>query len=100
MKKYILLFFLLISKLVNYGQSIIGDNRALFVENFGYNIFRIDEFNNPPTVFTRQNDLLSYCQSHSITTIILYKLNRVPNTILKKDALVTSPNAQETQIQT
>ena len=99
MKKLVFLFLALLNCQFNFGQTILGNGRALFVENFGLTIFRIDEFNNPPTTFTRQNDLITYCQNHSITTLILYRMNRVPNTILKKNLLITSPNAQEAIIQ-
>ena len=60
--------FILLLSIKLHAQTALGSDRMLMVEVFGSNIFAIDEQGG--TTYQRQIDLIDYCQSHGIKTLI------------------------------
>ena len=79
--------FILLLSIKLHAQTALGSDRMLMVEVFGSNIFAIDEQGG--TTYQRQIDLIDYCQSHGIKTLILEKIYKAVNsTIVKGSPLV------------
>ncbi|MBK7572028.1 MAG: T9SS type A sorting domain-containing protein [Bacteroidetes bacterium] len=70
---------------------VMGQDRMIMVEVFGSNIFAIDEQGG--TTFQRQIDLINYCQSHGIKTLILYKIYKADNSTIVKGSVISSPTS-------
>ncbi len=85
MKLSMKLFMLSLLFICTTSYSQVGSDKAIFVEVFGTNIFKIDE--NGGSNYKRQNDLILYCQTHGITSLILYKLKDYPNSSFSKTTI-------------
>lgn len=55
--------------------ATIGNDKTLFVDNFGKSIFKVDENND--TIFEREDSLLNYVKREGYTTLILRKLTDI-----------------------